>query len=139
MPTVFESTVVTCGPLVPTTNPTIIPLGFDGGLVRVIRIIIPDGHAGLTGIALGYGGNNVLPTTRVGYYSGDGREIVFDYIDQQQGVTWQAFLCNGDTQAHSWEVNFDLDTISDTPTPSVLTPLTPNAILAAGTAALAGA
>jgi hypothetical protein len=107
-------------------------------VVRVVRIVIPDGHSGLTGIALGYGNNNVLPSGNQAFYSGNDRNIVLDYIDGQQGVAWQAIVCNLDTIAHAWEVNFDGDTLSDNAPTPVIVPLTPAAIIAAGTPTTTG-
>lgn len=86
---------------------------WQGGTVRRIVIVIPDGHAGLTGIALGYGHNAVIPRTGRNYYSGNDRVVQFDYADTNSGVAWSAFLCNLDLQAHAWEVDFELDETPD--------------------------
>lgn len=107
------------------------PLGFPGGIVGKIRILIPAGHAGLTGIALGYGGNNVIPTGLHAYYSGDNREVIIDYTDLNPGVSWQALLCNNDLITHVWEVDFDLTEIGVTNGTSTIQPLTVSDILAA--------
>jgi hypothetical protein len=138
MPTRQEAAVVTCAVSVVPTNPTIVPLGFDGGILRVIRIVIPDGHAGLTGIALGYGGNPTIPFSLQAYYSGNDREVIIAYTDNVPGVSWSAFLCNGDLQVHSWEVDMDFDEINVTNASTLVGPVTSDAIIAAGTTAMNG-
>jgi hypothetical protein len=138
MATRFESTVVTCNASVAPSNPTVVALGFDGGIVLAMRIVIPDGHAGLTGIALGYGGNATVPFGALAYYSGNDREIILRYTDNQPGVAWSAFLCNGDTQPHGWEIDFDLSDALTSNAPTLITPVSTSAIIAAGTAAMNG-
>lgn len=138
MPSVFQTTVVSCSNGVAPTNPTRQALNFVGGRVRVIRIVIPAGHAGLTGIALGFGGNAVLPLNSGGYYSGDDRHVEFAYDDNNQGVQWQAFMCNGDGIGHVWEVDFDIDPAADNNSTSVIVPLAPSDILSVGNVAANG-
>lgn len=115
-----------------------VPLGFDGGMLRVIRILIPAGHAGLTGIALGYGSNPTVPFGRFAYYSGDDREVIIAYSDRQPGVTWAAFVCNNDLIDHQWEVDMDFDDSDATNATSSIAPLSSANILAAGEAAMLG-
>lgn len=138
MPTRFEQASVTCAANVVATAPTQVPLGFAGGIVRVIRIVIPDGHAGLTGIALGYGGNAVVPFGVAAFYSGNDREVILHYTDNVPGVSWAAFLCNLDSQPHSWEVDFDLDDIGAQNSTPAIAPVSSSDIIAAGTAAMNG-
>ena len=138
MPTRQEASVVTCPATQPPTRPLEVPLGFDGGILRVIRIVIPNGHAGLTGIALGYGGNATIPSGVDAYYSGDGREIIIDYVDNVPGVSWSAFLVNGDEIVHSWEVDMDFDEVGATNASSSIAPVSTADILAAGTVAMNG-
>lgn len=138
MPTRFEQATVTCGAGVVATAPTQVQFPFAGGILRVIRIVIPDGHAGLTGIALGYGGNAVVPFGNAAFYSGNDREIVLDYNDKVPGVQWAAFVCNLDLQSHSWEVDMDFDDIGATNSTASIAPIAASTIVAAGTAAMNG-
>lgn len=138
MPSRFESQVVTCLSARLPSNPIRQPLTFSGGILRRIHVLIPAGHAGLTGIALGYGGNPTVPFGNQAYYSGDSREIILDYLDNNPGVSWAAFMCNIDTISHSWEVDMEFDDVAGNTTATVLTPLSPTDIIAAGTAALNG-
>jgi len=135
-----EATIVTCLPSVQPTNPTKSVVLVDGGTIRKIRIVIPAGHAGLTGIALGYGGNAVVPRSTGAYYQGDDRIIELDFTDNVPDVPWQAFMYNLDTlNAHSWEVDFDLDDSANDLTATAQAVISPAAIVAAGTEAMSGA
>lgn len=138
MPTRFESAVVSCPASVGAGNPTEVVLPFQGGILRHFEIVIPAGHAGLTGISLGYGHRGVIPFGVLAYYSGDDDIIRLDYTDTVPGVAWSAFLCNGDLQAHVWEVRMAFDEVSGgAPAPSV--PIAPADIITAGTQAMAEA
>lgn len=135
MPTRFESATPSCPVTRPVTNPIIVPLGFPGGILRKIRIYIPAGHAGLTGISLGYGNNPTVPSGVNAYYSGDNREIILDYVDNVPGVNWSAFVCNLDGIGHVWEVDFDFDETDVSNATTTIAPLSPATILNAGVGA----
>jgi hypothetical protein len=139
MPTRQNAAVVACGANRPSTNQLQVPLNFPGGYLRIIRIVIPAGHAGLTGIALGYGGNPTIPFGNQQFYFGDDREIIIDYTDNVPGVNWSAFVFNTDDLNHSWEVDMDFDEIGASNATSSIVPVSPTDILAAGTAAMGAA
>ena len=139
MPSRFEAPIVTCPASVLHTAPQTIALPFNGGLVRKIGIVIPAGHSGVTGIALGFGNQPIMPLTVGTFYSGDDDDLKFDYTDNNPGVSWQAFVYNEDLQPHSWQVRFDLDEVADRAPPIVVSPIAPADIVAAGNSALAGA
>lgn len=138
MPARQESLIVTCAASVVETNPTVVPLGFGGGILRIVRVVIPAGHAGLTGLALGYGGNAVIPRGVSAFYSGDDREVILDYDDNVPGVSWSAFVCNLDLQPHSWEVDMDFDEIGASNAGVTIAPVSTADILAAGVTAMNG-
>jgi hypothetical protein len=138
LPTRQNAAVVACSANRAATNRLQVPLGFPGGILRIIRIVIPAGHAGLTGIALGYGGNNVVPVGTQQYYFGDDREIIIDYTDNVPGVSWGAFVFNTDDLNHSWEVDMDFDEVGATNVGATITPVSTADILAAGVNAMSG-
>lgn len=113
-------------------------MGFAGGVLRHFEIVIPPGHAGLTGIALGYGHRGVIPYGELAFYSGDDDKIERNYTDIVPGVPWSAFLCNLDLQAHVWEIRFDLDELDTLPASARSAPIAPSDIIAAGNASFAG-
>lgn len=99
--------------------------------VTAVSIWIPDGHAGLTGIALGYGHNPVIPM------AGDflsANDEVFNFTlgdDYPNGVAWSVFVCNLDLQSHSWQTRWTLDIAPVTSTTPASTSLSADAIYAA--------
>lgn len=111
---------------------------FPPGIPRKVTIVIPDGHAGLTGIALGYGHQPVIPDNRGAFISGNDETIPFDLTNYPAGPKWSAFMVNSDQTPHSWEIRFEFDEIRDLPAPSLITPIAPEAILAAGVRDMGG-
>lgn len=109
MPQRLEINDVTAFAQTSADTPGVVNLGWPGGIVRRITVVIPDGHAGLTGIALGYGGAPVVPYTQPAYISGNDEIYHLEWLDRVPGVPWQAFVCNNDIQTHTFEVRFELD------------------------------
>lgn len=84
---------------------------FPPGIPRKLTIVIPDGHAGLTGIALGYGHQPILPDNTGAYISGNDESIPFDLTNYSAGPLWSAFTCNLDLIDHSWQIRLEFDEI----------------------------
>ena len=117
MPDRVEVFDVTCPGSTPATAAIEVPFDYAPGIPRRATIIIPDGHAGLTGIALGYGHNAVIPRTTGKFISSNDEFITFDLTNYPAGPVWSAFVCNNDTISHVWEVMLELDEIpAATPT-----------------------
>lgn len=134
MPDRLEVQDITCPAGVPVGAPVEVEVVnvFACQVVR-LTIRIPPGHAGRTGIALGYGHQAVFPRTRGAFISGDDEVIVYDLSNYPPGPQWQAFVCNTDTQPHTWEVRFEVDELLVGQLPELSGPLPPAAIeLAAG-------
>jgi hypothetical protein len=124
MPDVFQVYDVTCAPGVPSTLPTVVVLPNSSVLnLTAVTIVIPDGHAGLTGIALGFAGNAVIPFNAGAYISGNNEVIPYVIKAQPPGVTWSAFLCNNDVIPHTWEVRMSFDIIAASTAAPVTVPL----------------
>jgi hypothetical protein len=102
--------------------------------VERLTILIPPGHALLTGIAFGYGHQPVLPRTAGRFISGDDEVIVYDMTNYPDGPQWQAFLINADTNPHGWEVRFEVDELPATAASPVSAPLALPEIYAVGSA-----
>lgn len=135
----FTSAIVSCGPSVPSTAPVERLLGFPPGIVLAFEIVIPAGHSGLTGIALGYGHNGVIPYGGAAFYSGDDDVVGGKYKDNTPGLTWSAFVCNNDLQTHTWEVRFAIANMGQVVPAATPTTLPPALIVTAGNTALEGA
>ena len=100
----------------------------DAGLWQVTKIwvVIPLGHAGLTGIGLAYGHNVVIPSNPGAFISGDDEVLPYELSTiYPAGVGWSVFLCNLDVNAHSWEVRFASNTIANLTTTPTVTPVAP--------------
>lgn len=83
-------------------NPTVVDLSFAPGVVEWFDIVIPSGHNGFTGIALGHNGNRVYP--RTGYLTAN--DHVFHWVLESRinSGSWQAFGYNTDGFQHSFYV-----------------------------------
>ena len=104
---------VTCPASTPTTAPMEVPFpGMQPGIPRRVTILIPPGHALMTGIALGYGHTPLLPENQPGFFTGDDERLVFELDNYVNGPIWSAFVCNLDYIAHSWQVRMEMDEFS---------------------------
>lgn len=134
MPDLVQVQNVTCPAGTPASAPLeTVLVGVVG--VKVIRFIVvmPAGHAGTTGIALGYGHNAVLPYSG-GFVSGDGEVLDFELTTAYpDGPQWSAFTCNTDTQAHSWQVRAEVNNLVVTPVAVMPQPLAPEVIYQSST------
>lgn len=128
---------VTCAAGVLFTAPIeVVFATFAPGIPRRVSIVIPDGHAGLTGIALGFGHQPVIPDDAGQFISGNDETLTLELTSYPAGPQWSAFVCNIDTIPHTWQVRFEFDELR-TPQPvSIVTPLDTADIVAAGNAAL---
>lgn len=91
----------------------------DALIPRKVTITIPDGHAGLTGIAIAFGHNAVIPSNAGAYITGNDWTFPFDLHNYPNGVAWSAFVCNLDLQPHSWQVIFEGDNLTSTDTSAI--------------------
>lgn len=108
----LECAIVTCPANTAVTAPLESQFTFPTGIVRHVWIVIPAGHAGLTGIALGYGHTPVVPYSNGGFVSGDDEVLDFDWRDRVPGARWAAFMVNVDAIAHTWQVRFGMDELT---------------------------
>lgn len=130
---------VTCNASVAAATPTevaTVPLSLY--YVSRVTIVIPDGHAGLTGIALAFGHQPVIPYNAGAYISGNDEIIPYDLSDAfPAGVSWSVFVCNLDTGPHTWETRWEL-TLSTSLAVAVAPQLTAGDILQAAQSSSGG-
>lgn len=108
-------------PIVALATPIAAPLSFAvdvGALVVVeeIRVVIPAGHAGLTGVRLDYAGQTILPWSNpAGWLIGNDSDWVFDmgYLEVGAGMTIVGY--NTDGIAHGFDVTFKVRDITAAP------------------------
>lgn len=85
----------------PVTSDISIPPGY---YVKWIQIVIPDGHAGVTGIAIAQGHGIVLPYNGNTFIEGNDEEPKFEFTDDVGSGSWQAVMYNLDIESQSWQV-----------------------------------
>ena len=119
MPDLFQAFNSTCPALTPQTVPvTALSVGASTFQVVKVTIVIPAGHAGLTGIQLWYGGGPAIPYLS-GWFSGDDDVIpIILGADFPVGVPWSVAMMNQDVQAHSWQTRWEMDYVAAGATPS---------------------
>lgn len=104
MPLQVEVYDVSCPQVTLPTAPIEVAAVTDGGVDwQRVTILIPAGHSGLTGIALAFGHQPVIPRNAGAWISGDDVDRVYDISDFPAAGSWTIFLCNNDLQAHVWE------------------------------------
>lgn len=112
MPDDFRVYNATVNPGVTVSAPTVTPMIPAGAwVVDKVSIVIPAGHAGLTGIQLWYGGGPAIPYLS-GWFSGDDDVIPLELSDIfPQGVPWSVAMINSDVMAHSFQTRWELSYI----------------------------
>jgi hypothetical protein len=86
---------------------------FNPGIVRELEIVIPAGHAGVTGIAIAQAHQVVIPATGNVWIIGDDEVIRWPLDGYANSGQWSAFVYNTDfANPHSWYVRWLIDEIS---------------------------
>jgi hypothetical protein len=69
--------------LVPANTPVAAPaqlaVVLDNATLDLFEVLIPDGHNGLTGLAVTWGGTQIIPYTMGTWISGNGEKVSLDY------------------------------------------------------------
>lgn len=111
-----EIATVTCPVNITQANAIETPIVFRVGIVRAIRIVIPPGHAGLTGIALAQAHQIIIPSAGSQWVIGDNRDPRFPLENYLDAPNWSAFTYNLDTAyQHSWHLEIEVDEIEYNP------------------------
>lgn len=82
------------------------PTAFADGIVTGVEIVIPDGHAGLTGIAILQAHSQVIPWTSGAYITGNDEIIKWDTAGFIQNGAWSVSCYNSDVYAHTFHVRY---------------------------------
>lgn len=97
---------VTCPAGTAVAAPVTQDCSFNQAEVQEIEVIIPDGHAGLTGLQLQQAHQAVIPYNAGGYIHGNDEQLRFAVEDYIDNGNWQALMYNIDVYDHSWDVRF---------------------------------
>lgn len=105
----YETYNVTCAASVAASAAVEVAAVMDSSYTVVsCTIVIPDGHAGLTGIALAQGHTIVVPRNPGAFLSGNDEIETFDLTGYPTGAPWTVFVCNNDLQPHTWQTRWAL-------------------------------
>ena len=125
MSDVFQTYNVYCPALTLESAPvTALNIAAGNWTVDKVTIVIPAGHAGLTGIQLWYGGGPAIPYES-GWFSGDDDVIPIQPSNIfPAGVPWSVAMLNNDVIQHGWQTRWELSYLPSgtaTSTPTVVT------------------
>lgn len=82
-------------------------LSFPAGWVQELEIVIPDGHAGLTGIAIAQAHQVTIPAAGLVWIVSNDEVIRWELKDTLGSGQWSAFTYNLDTvNPHSFYIRF---------------------------------
>lgn len=97
----------------PTTAPLVTPLNVASVMLVSAQIMIPPGHAGLTGIRLDTSGGTIMPFSNPpSWIFGDGRDLTFDLdVQADSQMRWVTF--NNDVNVHSHYVLLKVVDLAD--------------------------
>lgn len=79
---------------------------FVPGVVVGIGIIIPPGHGGSTGIALGVAHQPIIPEAKGAYLISDDEKIEWPLEGQPTSGQWSAFVYNTDSVVHNFYLRY---------------------------------
>lgn len=128
-----EISSVTCPANTAQANAIETSLAFNPGIVREVEIVIPAGHAGVTGLALANAHQIIIPASGNVWIIGDDDVLRWPLDGYINSGAWSAFTYNTDfANPHSWYFRWLIDEIVLT-TQSVLpVPLSTSQIMAVG-------
>lgn len=90
-----------------------VDVSFPRGKVIGIGLVIPWGHAYLTGLAIAQAHQIVIPRTGSSWFVSDDERFTFDYADQIFSGQWSVFLYNTDVvNDHTWYLRFLIQELS---------------------------
>lgn len=103
----MELRQATCPANTPQATPLEVDVSFPAGKVVGIGLVIPWGHAFLTGLAIAQAHQIVIPRTGASWFTSDDERLTFDYNDQLMSGGWSVFTYNTDiVNPHSWYLRF---------------------------------
>lgn len=97
---------VTVAAGVPASAPVATDISFDPGIVQRVEIDIPDGHSGLTGLALQQAHQQVIPFDVGTWIVGNDDALRWELEDFIDNGNWQALAYNTDVFDHTFYLRF---------------------------------
>lgn len=128
-----EISSVTCPANTTQANALEVNISFNPGIVREVEIVIPAGHAGVTGLALAQAHQIIIPSSGNIWIIGDDDVLRWPLDGYMNTGSWSAFVYNTDfANAHTWYFRWLIDEILLTTQSMLPVPLSASQIMAAG-------
>jgi hypothetical protein len=89
------------------------------GTMHAIRVMIPVGHKGTTGIRILYCGQQIMPWSNSFYLQGAGDTFDFAWGEEIMATNLQVQMYNTDRAAHNWWLYADIEPSLGTPPAAV--------------------
>lgn len=115
----------------PSSAPVAVDLSFSQGSVTEVHIVIPDGHAGFTGIALAQANQQVIPEDTNSWIIGNNEPVYLPLSDYLNNGNWQAVMYNTDVYDHAFHLRFLVD---DVAAPAAVSSFATGAVIPVGDA-----
>lgn len=106
-----ETFAATVPAMTPAATPEAAALSFNPGEVVGLGIVIPDGHHGLTGIAIAYGNVPVIPFAADSWIVGNDEPIEWPLHGLPDTGSFSAIMFNLDRFAHTFYLRFLINEI----------------------------
>jgi hypothetical protein len=94
------------------SSPLVLDVSFAAGVVTAVQIVIPDGHAGFTGLQIAQAHQQVIPIGSGQWIIGNDDKIDWDVDDQLDNGNWQLIGYNTDIFPHTFYVRFLVNEIT---------------------------
>lgn len=103
--------IVTVSPFTPQSAPLINTIVLEDAFLVSVEVVIPGGHAGLTGIRIRQSRQQILPWGSSGFLTADNYSRVFPVNTEigSRSISYAAY--NDDTYVHSFHLRFHLQDI----------------------------
>lgn len=88
------------------TAPAETAMALPRGIIERVEIIIPDGHVGITGIAIAYAHQRVYPEIDNTWLQANDDKFTFEPDPKLSSGAWSAFAFNEDVFQHTFYVRF---------------------------------
>lgn len=79
---------------------------FNDGTVTSVEIVIPDGHSGLTGLAILQAHQQVIPWTAGAFIVGNAEVIRWETAGFIDNGAWSVLCYNTDVFAHTFHIRY---------------------------------
>ena len=119
----IESASVTVAAGTPQSGPATTDVSFPDGTLQRLEIVVPDGHAGFTGIQVLASNAQMVPYTAGAFLVANGETLAFDLVGQIDTGFFQVRAYNTDIYAHTFHLRFFvLDFAQQAPTVEPVAP-----------------